>query len=349
MRRVDVDDAEHFPANGEREVRSPLDILCHAGQRAADLTDGVERHTTMPTILITGASGFIGGAIADRLIGRAEIRSLTSHPAKNRFGARVRSFSYNFDRPAAMADAFHGVDVFVNSYYVRFKYGKSTFERAVDASRELITLARDARVRKIVHVSVSNAREQSELPYYANKGRIERLVSASGLPYTILRPAIVVGPGDILVNNIAYFLRRLPVFTIFGRGTYRAQPVTLDAFADVAVEAVDGAYQNQTIAIAGPRDWRFVDMVRAIRATVGSHAALVPAPSWMALAGLKIAGVVLRDVVLTGDEIKGLTREYLCAREPVRRGADFDEWLADPAVGAALGREYSSELARHFR
>jgi len=303
----------------------------------------------MPTVLITGASGFIGGAITDRLVDRARIRSLTSHPAKDRFGGRVQSFPYDFERPAAMADAFRDVDVFVNSYYVRFNYGNWTFERAVDASRELIALARAAGVRKIVHVSVSNASEQSDLPYYSNKGRIERLVSMSGLPFTILRPAIVVGPGDILVNNIAYFLRRLPVFTIFGRGSYRAQPVTLDAFADAAVEAVDGAYTNEIVPIAGPRDWRFVDMVRAIRTAVGSRAAIVPSPVCFALAGVKVAGGMLRDVVLTGDEIRGLTREYLWADTPLRRGADFDLWLAQPAVAAALGREYASELARHFR
>jgi len=303
----------------------------------------------MPTVLITGASGFIGGAIANRLIGRARIRSLTSHPEKNRFGDRVESFAYDFKQPATMADAFRGVDVFVNSYYVRFNYGNWTFERAVEASRELIALARAAGVRKIVHVSVSNASERSDLPYYSNKARIERLVSAAGPPYTILRPAIVVGPDDILVNNIAYFLRRLPVFTIFGRGRYRAQPVTLDAFADAAVEAVDGAYTNEIVPIAGPRDWQFVDMVRAIRTAVGSRAAIVPSPAWFALASLKVAGVMLRDVVLTGDEIKGLTRGYLCAESPIRRGADFGDWLAAPGVAPVLGREYASELARHFR
>jgi uncharacterized protein YbjT (DUF2867 family) len=301
------------------------------------------------TVLITGASGFIGGAVADRLIGRAEIRSLTSHPAKNRFADRVRSFAYDFTNPAAMADAFRGVDVFVNSYYVRFNHGSWTFERAVDFSRELIALARAAGVGKIVHVSVSNASEQSDLPYYRNKARIERLVTESGLPFTILRPAIVVGDGDILVNNIAYFLRRLPVFTVFGGGDYRVQPITLDAFADIAVSAVDGAHQNQTVAVAGPRDWRFLDMVRAIRAAVGSRSAIMPARPWVALAGLNLAGVFLRDVVLTPDEIKGLTREYLFSDRPLRRGIDFAAWLAEPGVAAALGQAYASELARHFR
>jgi uncharacterized protein YbjT (DUF2867 family) len=308
-----------------------------------------------PTVLITGASGFIGGAISERLIDPARearcatLRSLTFHPAKNRFGDRVRSFPYDFVQPERMADAFRGVDVFVNSYYVRFNHRGATFEHAVDQTRHLIAAARAAGVRKIIYVSVSNADERSDLPYYRNKGRIERLVRESGLEHTILRPAIVVGPGDILVNNIAFFLRRMPVFTVFGRGQYRAQPMTLDAFADVAVGAIDGAHRNETVALAGPSDWRFLDIVRAVRAAVGSRAAIVPAPASVALAGLKVAGLLLGDVVLTGDEVKGLTREYLYANQPLRRGADFADWLATETVAATLGRRYESELARHFR
>nr|ADC36068.1 NAD-dependent epimerase/dehydratase [uncultured bacterium 213] len=302
-----------------------------------------------PRVLITGASGFIGGAIAERLAGRADVRSLTSHPAKNRFGDRVRSFPYDFDRPERMADAFSGVEVFVNSYYVRFNYGTATFERAVEQTRSLVARAREAGVRKIVHVSVSNADERSDLPYYCNKGRIERLVRECGLDHTILRPAIVVGPGDILLNNIAFFLRRLPVFTIFGGGKYRVQPMTVEAFADVAVEAVDGGHRNVTLPVAGPSDWVFLDMVRAVRAAVGSRALIVPAPAAIALAGLRVAGLLLGDVVLTSDEVKGLTREYLYAADPVRRGLDFGSWVEQPTVASMLGRRYEGELARHFR
>ncbi len=281
------------------------------------------------TVLITGASGFIGGAIAGRLIDRAALRSLTFHPAKNRFGDRLPSFAYDFDRPERMVEAFRDVDVFVNSYYIRFNHRDATFERAVQQTRALIDAARAAHVRKIVHVSVSNADERSDLPYYRNKGRIERLVRESGLEHTILRPAIVVGPGDILVNNIAFFLRHLPVFTVFGRGRYRTQPMMLEAFAEVAVAAIDGAHPNETLPLAGPSDWT--------------------TPALGALAGLKVAGLVLRDVVLTGDEVKGLTREYLYTQQPLRYGGDFRDWLVQDAVASTLGRRYESELARHFR
>lgn len=299
-------------------------------------------------ILITGASGFIGGAIAERFVDRTEVRGLTHHPRKNRFGVRLTNTAYDFDAPDRMAPAFDGVDVFVNTYYVRFNHGPATFAGAVEQSRILINLARTHCVRKIVHVSVSNASESSDLPYYANKARIERLVRESGVDCTILRPAIVVGPGDILVNNIAYFLRRLPVFTMFGRGDYRVQPMTLDAFASVAAEAVDGAYSGETLAVAGPRDYAFRELVQEIRQAVRSHAFIVHAPTWAAMAGLTAAGWLLRDVVLTRDEVRGLVGEYLYSDRPLRRGRTFGEWLGD-AARAGLGHEYASELARHFR
>jgi NADH dehydrogenase len=303
---------------------------------------------TNPVILVTGGSGYIGGAITERLLGRAELRSLTSHPGKNRFGSRVRLFSYNFDRPMEMADAFTGVDVFVNTYYVRFNYKATNFERAVESTRALISIAQQAQVSRIVHVSVSNASENSELPYYKNKGRIERIVRESGLDYTILQPAIVVGPGDILVNNIAYFLRRLPVFTMFGSGDCRLQPMTLDAFAGVALEAIEGLHRARVLAVAGPRDWTFAEMVRAIRSAIGSQTRIIRAPSALALSGLKVAGWFLGDVVLTSDEIKGLTREYLYAAQPLRVGEDFGTWLNRPGIASELGLRYQSELALHF-
>lgn len=303
-------------------------------------------------VLVTGASGFIGGAITERLQrldGRAPIRSLTSHPAKNRFGTSVTSFAYDFEHPERMAKAFDGVSRFVNTYYVRFPRGNVTFERAVEDSRVLFRLAHQSGVRKIVHVSVSNADERSDLPYYRNKARIERLLQESGVEHTILRPALVMGHGDILINNIAFFLRRLPLFTMFGDGGYLVQPITVDALADIAMESLTDQFPNQTLPVAGPRDWKFLDLVRAIRAAVGSRATIVSAPSWVAFSGLTVAGLILRDVVLTRDEIRGLTRGYLSSSEPLRRGMGFDEWLAQPSIAAELGRTYASELARHFR
>jgi NADH dehydrogenase len=248
-----------------------------------------------------------------------------------------------------MDEAFAGATAFVHSYYIRFPHAGDTFERAVARAGILIDRARKAGVRRIVHVSVSNADEASDLPYYRNKGRLERLVRESGLESAILRPALVFGPGDILLTNIAWFLRRAPVFGIFGDGTYRVQPVSLDGFAELIVEAVDAPSAGTVIDVAGPTDYTYLDMVRLIRGAVGSRAALVRMPAWLALAASWATGFVVGDVILTRDEARGLTQEYLYSPSPRRVGISLEQWLERDDVRQSLGRVYSSELERHFR
>jgi uncharacterized protein YbjT (DUF2867 family) len=287
--------------------------------------------------------------VTERLLPGHVIRSLTSHPEKNRFGERVHSVRYDFEQPERMDEAFHGAETFVHSYYVRFPYAGDTFERAVDRAGILVERARRCGVRRIVHVSVSNASEASDLPYYRNKGRLERLVRESGLEFAILRPALVFGPGDILLNNIAWFLRRAPVVGVFGDGSYRVQPVALDGFGALIAEAVESAGSGTITDVAGPIDYTYVDLVRLIRAAVGSRAALIRMPVSLALAASWVTGFVVRDVILTRDEAKGLMQEYLYSPNPRRVGMSLEAWLRHDDVRQYLGRAYSSELARHFR
>jgi uncharacterized protein YbjT (DUF2867 family) len=287
--------------------------------------------------------------VTGRLLPRHAVRSLTSRPQKNRFGDRVRSVLYDFARPERMDEAFEGAATFVHSYYIRFPRAGDTFERAVERAGTLLDRARRAGVRRIVHVSVSNADEASDLPYYRNKGRLERLVRESGLEFAILRPALVFGPGDILLNNIAWFLRRAPVFGVFGDGAYRVQPVSLDGFGALIAEAVESPASGATTDVAGPIDHTYLEILRLIRTAVGSRAALLRMPAPLALAASWATGFIVRDVILTRDEAQGLTREYLYSPNPRRVGMSLEEWLARDDVRGYLGRSYVSELARHFR
>lgn len=284
--------------------------------------------------------------MTERLLPSHAVRSLTSHPRKNRFGDRVRSILYDFERPERMDEAFDGAETFVHSYYIRFPHAGDTFERAVERAGVLLDCARRAGVRRVVHVSVSNARETSDLPYYRNKGRLERIVRESGLEFAILRPALVFGAGDILLNNIAWFLRRAPVFGVFGDGVYRVQPVSLDAFAALIVEAVESPGSGTITDVAGPIDYTYLDTVRMIREAVDSRSAILRMPPALALVASWVAGFVVRDVILTRDEAKGLMEEYLYSPNPRRVGESLEEWLRQDSVRQSLGRTYSSELGR---
>jgi NADH dehydrogenase len=295
---------------------------------------------------VTGAFGYSGLHLARLLLARGErVRNLTGHPDRpDPFAGAVETTPLRFD-PAALREALRDVRVLYNTYWVRFDHGEATFARAVERSRALFRAAAEASVERVVHVSITNPSPDSPLPYFRGKAEVEAALRASGLSHAILRPAVFFGGRDVLVNNIAWLLRRLPVFGV-APGEYGLQPVHVEDFARLAAE--QGQRREDVIQDAvGPEALRFVDLVRAVRLAVGSRAAIVPVPRPLLLAAGRVVGAVVRDVVLTPDEVRGLTANLLVSRGPPTAPTRFTEWLARSA--GELGVRWASELGRHYR
>ncbi len=298
--------------------------------------------------VVTGAFGYTGNAIARRLLSAGQrVRTLVRNPRRlNPFGDRVGVVAYRFDDPTALAESLRGAAVLYNTYWVRFSYGGVTFEDAVANTKVLLRACELASVPRIVHLSVTNASEDSPLPYYRGKGTLERLIRESALSYAILRPALIFGEGDILVNNIAWFLRHLPVFAIMGDGAYRLQVVDVEDVAAVAVGAA-GSNENIVADVVGPETMTFESLVRLIAAKIGRQPKIVHLPVGIVRSLLRFAGVALRDVVLTSDEISGLMADLLVSSAAPLGQRRLTEWLDVHA--AHLGIRYASELNRHYR
>jgi NADH dehydrogenase len=291
--------------------------------------------------VVTGAFSYTGRAIADTLLARGgAVRTLSRSPAPA--GSPVEAVPFNFDHPAALRETLRGAETLYNTYWIRFPHGRSTYERAVRNTNILLQAAREAGVRRFVHVSVTRAALDSPLPYFRGKAVLERDVAASGLSYAIVRPTLVFGPRDILVNNIAWLLRRAPAFLLPGDGSYRVQPVSVADVARLAVDAPDGV-----VEAAGPDVIPFAELVALVRDAVGSRARIVPTPPRAALALGAVAGAIRRDVILTREELDGLMRSLLVAEGPATGGDRFEDWVR--AHAGELGRRYVSELARNFR
>jgi NADH dehydrogenase len=249
------------------------------------------------------------------------------------------------DRPA-LVESLRGADTLYNTYWIRFEHGGSTFAQAVENTRALFAAASEAGVRRIVHVSVTNASEDSPLPYFRGKAQLERELRESGQSHAVVRPTLIFGSLDILVNNIAWVLRRLPVFLIAGDGSYRVQPVSAHDLAAIAVGA--GAQDEDTaVDAAGAEDYTFAELVRLVGVAVGARRPLLRARPGLVLGLGDVIGRLRRDVVLTRDELAGLTASLLVSHEPPRGRESFREWVAANADG--LGRRYVSELARNYR
>ena len=186
---------------------------------------------------VTGAFGYSGRYIATRLVeqGQTVVTLTNSVNRANPFGGKVRAFPLSFGEPDKLAAALAGVDVLYNTYWVRFNHRMFTHAQAVENTLALFEAARRAGVRRVVHVSITNPSEDSPLEYFSGKARLERALQESGLSHAILRPTVLFGREDILINNIAWALRRFPFFAVFGDGAYRLQPIHVDDLADLAV------------------------------------------------------------------------------------------------------------------
>jgi uncharacterized protein YbjT (DUF2867 family) len=301
------------------------------------------------TDLVTGAFSYSGSRIAELLIesGR-EVRTLTHHPDREHpLRARVQASPYRFDDPAALVRSLEGITTLYNTYWVRFERGRTTFANAVANSRVLFEAARRAGVARIVHVSIANPSLDSPLPYYRGKGLVEQALATAGIPYGIVRPTFLFGGGrDILANNIAWILRRMPLFVVPGDGRYLVQPVHVDDLARICLRAAHGR-GGVIMDAAGPDTMSFEELVRAIRDALGRRTPILHAPPAAMAALARALGLVVRDVVLTADEIRGLTSGLLVSQQPALGQISFLEWLNEHRP--TLGGSYANELDRHFR
>ncbi len=259
---------------------------------------------------------------------------------------RITVKPLDFTRPDQLVEALAGVETLYNTYWLRFPRGAMSYDRAVEQSVVLLDAARRAGVSRLVHVSVVNASIGGPTPYVRAKGRLERNVLACGIPATIVRPTLTYGPSDILVNNLAWALRRLPIYGIPGDGRYPIQPVHVDDVARICLEAAH-AEPGSIVDASGPETLTYREMVEIVKSACGSRARVQPMPRWLVLMAARLLGVLVRDVVLTSDEVLELSSGFLSSpAEPLGR-ISFATWVE--ANASSLGRRWSSELSRNYR
>ena len=298
--------------------------------------------------VVTGAFGFTGKYITQRLLSAGKrVRTLTGHPDRpNPFGAQVSAAPYNFDSFSELVKSLDGATTLYNTYWIRFPYGKVTFEKAVENTRILIRAAEEAGVRRIVHVSITHASVDCPFPYFRGKGLVEEAIRHSRLSYAILRPTVIFGHGDILINNIAWFFRRFPVFAIPGRGDYQVQPVYVEDVAELAVR-VGQQEEDLTVDTVGPETYTYQDLVLLIARSLQRRARVVHLPPRLAYFAVGLLGYLVRDVILTWEEVQGLMAGLLVSAEPPTGQTRLSQRLGQHSE--TVGRRYASELQRHYR
>lgn len=298
-------------------------------------------------IAVTGAFSYSGKYIAKRLLERGEeVITLTNHPNRpHPFDGKIKASPLNFSNDGELINTLRGVDALVNTYWIRFDKGNNTQPKAVENTKILVHAAAKAGVKRIVHVSITNPSANSHLPYFWGKAANEKAVIDSGMSYAILRPTVLFGKEDILINNIAWLLKRLPLFGLPGNGAYKLSPVYVDDLAELAAESVYKK-ENYIWDAVGPDEFTFKEMVEWIGQSIGKKRLLIPLPPRLALFAAQFMSIFVNDVMLTPEEVDGLMANLLISRQPPRCKTSLKDWLGENKN--TVGKNYASELARHF-
>lgn len=295
--------------------------------------------------IVTGAYGFSGKYIAQRLLDKGhKVKTLTNSPDReNPFGDRIEAYPYDFDDPAALAETLKGAAVLYNTYWVRFNHATFRHASAVENTRTLFEAAKVAGVERIVHVSITNPSIDSPLEYFRGKAELEKALTESGISHAILRPAVLFGREDILINNIAWMLRKMPLFGLFGDGRYRIQPIYVDDLAKLAVEQGESR-EDVIIDAIGPETFTYRELVETIGQIIGKRRLMMPISPRLGFLVSRIFSWILNDVLVTEEEIEGLMKGLLYVDSAPAGKRKLTDWAKDHAD--LVGRRYTSELAR---
>jgi NADH dehydrogenase len=295
---------------------------------------------------VTGAFSYSGRAIASALTNSGrQVRTLTGHPNRATDESPVEIRPLDFDDQIGLVASLEGVTTLYNTYWVRFAHQRIDHDLAVENSRTLFQAARRAGVERIVHVSITHPSTDSPLPYFRGKALVERALAETGVSYAVLRPAILFGGDGVLLNNIAWLLRRLPVFAVGGRGDYRIRGIHVDDLAQLCLEKGAERFNSVSDAV-GPERPTFVELVSSIKDAVKSRSRLVHVPGAVLPLFSRVVGTALGDVLLTRDEYQAMAGGLADTEGPATGTTALSDWLEEH--GPILGLTYANELQRHF-
>jgi len=303
--------------------------------------------TRDPLDAVTGAFSYAGASITDELIRRGRrVRTLTGHPERApSSGTHIEIQPLEFADRAGLRQSLEGVDTLYNTYWVRYSHGRMTFDTAVDNSRRLFDAAAIAGVRRIVHVSITHPDTASPYPYFRGKAIVEDHLGGTGISHAIARPAFLFGRDGVLINNVAWMLRHLPVVAVGDDGGYWVRGIHV---ADLASLCADLGDQDTDVTVdaVGPERMTFRTLVGHVRDAVAPKTPIVSVPGWALPPLTTVIGVLLRDRLLTADEYNAMADGLADSQAPTNGQTRFTDWLS--ANAETLGRRYINDTKSHF-
>ena len=263
-------------------------------------------------ILVTGGSGFVGGHVVHELRGRdLPVRCLVRDP---RHGSKLATWGSELAQgdmtdPASLRRAAEGVETVVHLVAIRQGRERDFQRIMVDGTRDLLGAARDAGVRRFVHMSALGTSEQTKdlVPYYRAKWGMEELVRAAGIPFVIFRPSFVFARDGGVLPTFAKLARYSPVTPITGSGKQRIQPIWADDVAVYFGEAVErDDATGKTYELGGPDAVTWNEFWARLKRVLGQRRPSVHVPMAVMRANALVTERLPGNIPLTRDLLKML-------------------------------------------
>lgn len=263
-------------------------------------------------VALTGATGYVGGAVLQRLLRREhQVRALTRNPDR---AGRLRDYGAVELVPGDLGDAaalrtlVSGTDAVVHLVGIIAPKGSQTFERVhVEGTAALAAAAQAAGVRRFAHMSALGARaDAAATPYHRTKAAGEDAVRRTIPGHVILRPSLIAGPGSVPLRMMIDMVRMAPVVPVIGDGRYRMQPVWLEDVAEAFAVAIERGDLSGTYDIAGPEPLTWHEMLDRIEGALAVRRRRVGVPLGVVRLGA-VAGLALPELApITPDQLQML-------------------------------------------
>ncbi len=225
-------------------------------------------------IAITGGTGFIGGNLASLLLREGHEVVLISRVREAFPAPGIKSIPIGLSNAETLAGAFDGCDAVVHCAGINRELGKQTYvEVHVEGTRRVLDAAKRAGVRKIVYVSFLRARPNCGSPYHESKFAAEELVREAGLDYTVVKPGVIYGRGDHMLDHLSHAFHTFLVFAFVGLRDQLIRPTAVEDLVRILAAAAlrDPRLKRKTVAVVGPETLTLRDAVRRVAGAVGKR------------------------------------------------------------------------------
>jgi uncharacterized protein YbjT (DUF2867 family) len=236
-------------------------------------------------VTVFGGTGFLGRRVVRHLRdGDFTVRIASRHPERSSSvfpegTSNIESVQADINDDASILAAIRDAAAVVNAVSLYVEHGSDTFHSVhVEAAERLAKLARQSGLQRIAHLSGLGSDARSTSSYIRSRGEGEEVVRQAFPGATMIRPAVMFGPGDAFVTPLLKMLRALPIFPMFGRGQTRLQPAYVEDVAEAIARALRSPSAASAYELGGPRIYTFEELLRTIAAGAGKTPLLFPVP-----------------------------------------------------------------------